>query len=302
MKSRYLFLHFVAGWAIFSPIQILAQPVTFDLIATFDYPEDGTTLTFALGIDDQGNVVGGFAGDKNHGFVRFVDGRFSRPLIRPDWEGGGFLSGLNAMHTFCGWYFDDSGAHGFIDSGADFTPFDISGAKNTQVWGLNDAGNFCGGYSNTGLEDTGFVSIDGVVTTFRIPESTVTSAQGINNLNECVGRYIDTSGIHHGFLRDADGNMIYPIDARGAESTDLYGINDRGWMVGRAVDRVLENDHGIFFQTPQQSAMYDYPATGVDNTDFTGVNEKGFICGYYREAATGYQHSFVVRVTPADGL
>jgi hypothetical protein len=133
------------------------------------------------------------------------------------------------------------------------------------------------GYSISGFEDTGFVSIDGVVTTFRIPESSVTSARGINNLNECVGSYIDAAGIHHGFLRDASENMIYPIDARFAKSTDLYGISDRGWMVGRAMDRVPEIDHGVFFKTPQRSLQYDYPGTEVDGTDFTGVSEKGLI-------------------------
>jgi len=292
----------MAAWITFFPMQIPAQaPATIDLIATFDYPEDGTTSTFALGIDDRGNVAGGYYGDQNRGFIRFVDGRFSRPLSRPEWEQGGVLTGLNTTHTFCGWYFDHLGGHGFIDSGDDFTPIDIAGARYTHVWGINNAGNFCGGYSNTGTDDTAFVSIDGVVTTFQIPGSSLTTAHGINNLNECVGSYTDTAG-EHGFLRDVDGNMTYPIDAPEAELVDLYGINDRGWMVGRAIDHVRENDHGIFFKTPQQSAMYDYPATGVDNTDFTGINGKGFICGYYREVRTGYQHSFVVRVTPTAGL
>src|SRR5882757_5395283 len=106
MKFGYLSL-LVATCTVCSPIQILAQtsPVIFDLVATFDYPEAGTTQTFAIGIDDQGNVAGGFAGIKNSGFVRFVDGRFSRPFSRPDWQGGGLLSGLNSTHTVCGWYF-----------------------------------------------------------------------------------------------------------------------------------------------------------------------------------------------------
>lgn len=52
---------------------------------------------------------------------------------------------------------------------------------------------------------------------------------GIKNRNQCVGYYSNHDfEPNHGFFRDADGALIYPIDAPGTTATGLLGINNRG--------------------------------------------------------------------------
>jgi probable HAF family extracellular repeat protein len=46
----------------------------------------------------------------------------------------------------------------------------------------------------------GFLLDDGMYTTLDVPGSTATFAEGINNLGQIVGDYLDGSGNRHGFL------------------------------------------------------------------------------------------------------
>src|SRR6185436_14021021 len=116
-----------------------------------------------------------------------------------------------------------------------------------------------------------------VVTSFTVPGAVWTFGNGINNSDECAGAY-NVGNESHGFRRDADGALQYPIDAPGAIFTFLNGINDQGAMVGEADTR--SGIHGVFFQSASKAALFDYPGASV--TIFTGINNRGLICGYYQ--------------------
>ena len=124
------------------------------------------------------------------------------------------------------------------------------------------------------------MSIGGTVSTFSFAGATFTFAYGINNLGQSVG-YYDTTNASHGFRRDSDGTLTAPIDPPGARSTNLYGINDRGWMVGTGYDNA--GGHGLFFQTVSRVTTFDYP--GSTTTVFTGINNRGLICGWYQDSS-----------------
>ena len=296
LQSLLLFFSVVAFLFSFLISRALADsPVTFEILATFDYP--GSPFTWVRSVNDVGDVAGGFTIESvgYAGFVRFHDGHFSGPIVDPnDTFHSSELTGINNLQTACGDY-RDSNAHFFVfvlSGGNTFTPFDIPGATSTYMGGINDAGNLCGGSDPTG----GWVSIDGVISTFHVPGGLTTGAAGINNLNECVGSYRDQGGpYYHGFLREADGTLVYPIDARNATWTTLHGINDRGQMVGHKSDRTGE--HAVFFLGRHLSATFDYP--GATSTTFEGINSKGIIVGDYSDA-DGSQHSFLVRVKLPD--
>src|SRR5207237_8473784 len=107
-------------------------------------------------------------------------------------------------------------SHGVFLSGGTFTEYDVPGALNTAVLGINDPGDFSGTFSNDDVIGQAFVSVGGTVTSFSVPGAATTLAYQLNNSKQLVvGYYIDSSGILHGYYRDKDGTLHFPIDPSG---------------------------------------------------------------------------------------
>ncbi|MGI8891186.1 MAG: hypothetical protein ACR2G0_10450 [Chthoniobacterales bacterium] len=265
-------------------LQTLAEsPVTFEIVASFDYP--GAIYTYVTGVNNRGDVSGAYQvlSGASAGFIRYADGSYSAPIMHPK-AFATVLTGINNTGTVSGFYTTSANgnAHGFLYSNSAFE--DIS---TGPVNGVNDAGNFCG---LSGRQ--GYVSIDGVITTFNVGGSTYTYAIGINDLNQTAGFTITLADVF-GFRRDVDGTTLWPI--RPAEFTDiyLYGIDDHGRMVGEALESDGVLIHGFLFYSSHQFAVFDYPgSTGF--TTFNGLNDRGLICGNYNDNS-GNGHAFIVR-------
>jgi hypothetical protein len=108
-----------------------------------------------------------------------------------------------------------------------------------------------------------------------------------------VGYYIDDAGILHGYYRDRDGALHFPIDPPGSTATILFGLNNRNWVVGRYADSAGVT-HGLFFVPPNNFFTYDFP--GSTFTSLNGISSQGNICGRYVDAS-GIAHGFLARVT-----
>jgi hypothetical protein len=108
-----------------------------------------------------------------------------------------------------------------------------------------------------------------------------------------VGSYTEQAhpASAHGFFRDTDGTLTYPIDAPGSFPTVLLDINDQGRMVGRYYDyaRVV---HALLLKSPTKFFPYGYP--GSTFTSFNGINRRGLICGGYLDNA-GLYHGIILR-------
>ena len=161
--------------------------------------------------------------------------------------------------------------------------------------GINDAGDFTGGFSNS---DNGilyaFLSVGGTITSFSVPGTSFTLAYDINNSKQLVvGYYIDNSGILHGYYKDTKRGLHFPIDPPGSVQTILFGDNDRNWVVGRYADSSGVT-HGLFFVPPNKFFTFDYP--GSTFTSLNGISDQGFVCGRYVDAS-GIAHGFIARVT-----
>jgi uncharacterized membrane protein len=104
-----------------------------------------------------------------------------------------------------------------------------------HAFGINDAGEIVGRAILVGVIDSG-----GVITTFVVPGAILTEPRGVNDAGLIVGRFSDSHGHLHGFLRDT-GGAISEVDVPGALETDAYGISDAGAIVGAFNDgtRVL---------------------------------------------------------------
>ncbi len=285
MKPKRSFLILAAVSLLSSSLPAFADSaITFRILQTLDYP--AALVTVAHAVNDQNEVVGGFiASSGEYGFTHSGT-RFGRPIRDPnDRIRTTELTGVNNAGTVCGYYLgSDRNYHSFFFAQSTFNEIEI-GTPNIIMGGINDANNLCGG---TLAPYQAFVVIDGTPDIFSVPGATVSQANAINNLNECVGYYYDGSTTQ-GFQRHADGSIDYPISAPGFVATYLYGINDLGWMAGSVIDT---QEHAVLIGPGNKVVTYDYP--GASFTRFTGINNRGVITGIYQDG--GGTRSFLVQV------
>jgi hypothetical protein len=298
MKPKHIFNSILAALFVFPLMGTFAQQAansgSIEVITTFDYP--GTVIsTQPQKINETGDVVGIFIDSSgvSRGFVRFSDGSFSAPIVDPN-DNFGFTEGRDITNsgTVCGDYFRSDGTdHSFFLSGGTFTEYDVPGATNTVLLGINETGDFTGGFSDSSRIFQAFISVGGTITSFSVPGATTTFAYGKSN-QLVVGYYVDSSGILHGYFRDANGALHFPIGPSGSTTSVLFGLNYRNWVVGRYANSSGVT-HGLFFVPPNQFFTFDYP--GSTFTSLNGINAQGIICGRYADAS-GIAHGFLARV------
>ncbi len=165
MKPKHIFIIILAVLFVFPLMGTFAQQAansgSIEVITTFDYPGTGNQ-TEPQKINERGDIVGDFL-DSNgvlRGFVRFSNGSFSAPIVDPN-DTVGFTEGrgINNSGTVVGDYASrDANDHGFFLSGGTFTEYDIPGALSTDVFGINDAGDFTGTFSNDDVTQQAFIS------------------------------------------------------------------------------------------------------------------------------------------------
>ncbi len=300
MKPKQIFNSILAVLFVFPLMGTFAQQApnsgSIEVITTFDYPGAGNS-TLPQKINERGDIVGEFI-DSNgvtRGFVRFSNGTFSAPIVDPN-DTVGFTEGrgINNSRTVCGDYVgSDGNLHSFFLSGGTFTEYDVPGALQTNLLGINEPGDFTGGFDDGSGIFQAFVSVGGTITSFSVPGALSTFAYEINNSKQLVvGYYIDGSGILHGYFRDTNGALHFPIDPTGSVGTVLFGLNNRNWVVGRYADSSGVT-HGLFFVPPDRFFTFDYP--GSTFTSLNGISAQGFICGRYVDAS-GIAHGFIARV------
>jgi uncharacterized membrane protein len=268
-----------------------AGPTIQLIVPSFDYTPGHAFATIAQGIADDGTVAGAYSSTQisEASYTRLANGRFSRPIIFP---GGDFTTafGINDSGVVVGTFISDA-THGFFFDGATYTQFDLPGYVNSFIFGENDAGDFTGlGIDAEGVP-TAYLSVGGVITTFTIPGASEVDPRGINSLGQVAGYYFAPG--QHGFFRDADGTLTYPIDFPGASTTVILGLNDRGLMVGTY--NLANTQHAFVLQNSNRFITYDHP--DASGTEFEGINNGSSICGSYSDDTTSESsHAFIARL------
>ena len=132
-----------------------------------------------------------------------------------------------------------------------------------------------------------------VITTFDYPGTgNLTRPQKINDTNDIVGGYVDSSGVTRGFVRFSDGTFSAPIvDPNDTCNTTLArGINNSRLICGDyASGAGCTTLHG-FFLMGNNFSQFDVP--GSLSTEVGGVNNVGDFCGSFTDA-TGFTQGFV---------
>src|SRR5262249_36700015 len=147
MKPKHILISILAVLFMFPSMGTFAQQApnsgSIEVITTFDYPGTGNS-TIPQKINDRGDIVGSYLPPPppppfSRAFVRFRDGSFSALIVEPN-DAFGFTDGrgINNSGTVCGNYFgSDGNEHAYFLSGGTFTEYDVPGATNTEVLGIN---------------------------------------------------------------------------------------------------------------------------------------------------------------------
>ena len=290
MIARVILI-FLGSVVLFRPNAALASSPKIRLVASYDFPGSNISYTQGGAIASNGIIAGIFASNTGEiaGYERRTDGQFSPSILFP----GSIVTsayGVNSAGVVSGTFFSDAD-HGFFFNRGTYTQYDVPGAIHTNVTGLNDAGDFCGYYFTDAAVITPFANIGGTLTPFSIPGIDVIYARAINNLGQVAGGYVDPADpqVEHGFLRNPDGTLLYPLDYPASLTSSVFGLNDMGALVGTYRDSNLVF-HAFLFQLPDRFLSYDYP--GGDYSTFRGINNSGFISG---DALTDTYRAFIVR-------
>ena len=267
---------------------VAAEPVAF---TSFDIP--GATSYFVAGINDEGLVAGSWsaADGSEIGFIRFSDGRITTPIVHPDDNTRTtVLRAVNDEAVIAGFY-GANVSNGFLLKEGKFRTVDFPGAVATALRGINNLGDVSGTYSIVDLnaDEFGFIiPRRGPAISFKLADPTGTGivVGGINDLRQLVGYYTDATSTLVGFLRQPSGQFV-SILFPGALSTQAYGINDCGIVVGVWGDG--STAHG-FYGRPGNLHSFDLP--GAVATFSQGINNQGRIVGRYA-TADGVPHAFV---------
>lgn len=194
-------------------------------------------------INDRGEIVGVAWNYSADGiplitFVRYPDGTIDYVDI-PGFVG----QDINNVGEIAGFVynFSDGTFQGAIVSGSDYTDveyYDIAGADQTSLWGINDAGHLLPSIEGADVFP-GYISgvdrgrgFDELVWPSGYEAG---SAWAINNKGQIAGALLDAdTGAHPGFVLDKWGrySLVWWGDAADMNWTAVLDINDHGVLAG----------------------------------------------------------------------
>ena len=195
----------------------------------------GTHTSFARGINNRGDIVGGYVGDdgNEHGFL-FRNGNLTTLDVPYAGSVGTQMNGVSDSGVIVGAWVDSAfTVHGFIYKDGDYLHLDYPGALDTYPFGINPHGDIVGNWdTDQSTVGHGFVFSHGQMFSFDVPDAVPagTAANGINARGQIVGGYVGLDGSSHGFL--ADGATFTRLDCPGALRTTAWGINADGQIAG----------------------------------------------------------------------
>ena len=168
------------------------------------------------------------------------------------WSGGTFteydlpgrvqtdLLSINDAGDFTGGFDPDGSGifQAFISVGGTLTSWSVPGAALTLAYEINNSRRLVVGYfvDSSAILHGYYRDASGALHFPIDPSgSTATVLFGLNDKNQVVGRYGDSSGATHG-LFFVPPDSFFTFDYPGSTFTSLNGINDQGNICGRYVD------------------------------------------------------------------
>ena len=214
---------------------------------TIDDPS-GIGTTIAAGINDAGQIVGGYTDSSGvkHGFL-YSGGTYTT-LDDPLGTKGTAAVGINDVGQVVGEYFDSSGMqHGFLYSGGVYTTIDDAlGTEGTEALGINVAGQIVGYYVDSSGMQHGFLAT---------PPTSPTSVQ-----QEVLGLY---AALYNRAADFPSYSFWVGIDG---QQPDSGGVT----VANASTTAVTLNDAGVLGQAfvNTQSTYFNQIYGGLTDSDF----------------------------------
>ena len=164
-----------------------------------------------------------------------------------------------------------------------FETIEVPGVDFLELTSTNDLGDYAGNTRSTDGEKTiGFTLIDGVLSTYDVPDSLTFGFYGLNNAGQAVGLYQDANEVSHGVIVQ-DGELT-PYDFPGAAETEVFGISESGLLIGD----IFDTDGAIHgFVGDEQ---FDVPGAVITYAD--DMNAGGTLVGSYVDS-DGIYHGYM---------
>ena len=164
-----------------------------------------------------------------------------------------------------------------------FETIEVPGVDFLELTSTNDLGHFAGNTRGTDGEDmVGFTLIDGVLSTYDVPDSLTFGFYGLNNVGQAVGFYQDVNEISHGVIVQ-DGELSQ-FDFPGAAETEIFGVSESGLLIGDIFD-ADGTIHGFV-----GSEQFDVPGAVITYAD--DMNTAGTLVGSYVDT-DGIYHGYI---------
>lgn len=159
-----------------------------------------------LGVNDHNIAVGFYmdAAGNSHGYTYNIGTPAFTPVDDPS-ATSTTAAAINNAGEVAGFATIGGVIEGFVDNAGSFTPIDVPGSMSTMLLGLNNNGFAVGTYFDAGgvmhgflydLANNAFQNIDDP---FGIGTTTI---NGINDLNQLVGFYVNSAGNTIGLIAD----------------------------------------------------------------------------------------------------
>ena len=164
-----------------------------------------------------------------------------------------------------------------------FETIEVPGVDFLELTSSNDLGHYAGNTrSPDGEKMVGFTLIDGVFSTYNVPDSLTFGFYGLNNAGQAVGFYQDANEISHGVIVQ-DGELAQ-FDFPGAAETEIFGISESGLLIGDIFD-AAGVIHGFV-----GDEQFDVP--GATTTYADDMNAGGTLVGSYVDT-DGIYHGYI---------
>ena len=261
------------------------------------------TFNQLLGINNGGVISGyfgsGAAGHPNQGYITTTT---NLKAFTPENFPGSVqtqVTGLNNRGATVGFYsgtnkgppndanygFWTNNPHLFISVQDPKTPPATTALPTNQLLGINDSGIAVGFYVSANGNSHGYTFNTNTAkfsAPINRPGAVSTTAAAIDNAGDIAGFFTNNGGTtFSGFLKQ--GATFTTLNDPGMVSTQLFGINNNGLLVGDAVGP-KGGMFGVTFNDKTdtwQNFHVGINPSGLFATTFNGVNDLGDIVGFY---------------------